>query len=435
MAVSYVGHDTFGDANGGAVRYSGTGPVVYPNHVTGLAAGDLMFVLYADNGSTSPTAPTFPGGWTVLGGSTGFVPGSAGILKFWAAWKFATSGDLSSTVSITPGTPSTNAHIWAHLSAWRGVDTTTPINAIAADGGEQSIGTASTFSTSGTSGLTTSVANCMVAGWSYQLLNYVAAWTASAPLSTRAYQNARVFNAGDSPPAAAQELDYGIQASAGATPVITWGSFPGSTAFPTDIFGFLVVALAPVGAGAALSGSVAGVAALSGSIVPGADLSGSVAGASALSGYVGVASLLSGAVAGSSSLFGYLTTSSRGGKVPVIRNLALGPSGDIIVSGGQLQLVSDQPAIAQAIDCALSTFLGEWFLDRSVGVPYFQNILVKNPNLDVLRKTFTDAILTVRGVSAVKQLDMKYSPATRALTVAWAALGDTGQLVSGQTQF
>lgn len=120
-----------------------------------------------------------------------------------------------------------------------------------------------------------------------------------------------------------------------------------------------------------------------------------------------------------------------------VRNLAIDANGELVLKNGNLVLASDGDAIKQAIQVQLNTFLGEWFLDDptnpKVGVPYFQSVLVKNPNPDLLRKTFYDAILAVRGVVAVVELDLQFKSATRTLIVVWRAMTDAGQLISGQT--
>lgn len=117
------------------------------------------------------------------------------------------------------------------------------------------------------------------------------------------------------------------------------------------------------------------------------------------------------------------------------RNLYIDPTtGDLAaLVAGNLQLVSDSAAIQQAVSCALRTFLGEWFLDSTAGVPYFQAVLVKTPNPQLLRTVFIDAIEAVPGIVQVVQLDLQYVAATRSLTVSWRAQANSGLLVSGTT--
>lgn len=77
-------------------------------------------------------------------------------------------------------------------------------------------------------------------------------------------------------------------------------------------------------------------------------------------------------------------------------NLAPGAGagyGDLVVKDGDLLLTADaHPGgtnpVLQDIVQSLRTFLGEWYLDTSLGVPWFQSILVKGADLSL-----TDAIL------------------------------------------
>ena len=120
-----------------------------------------------------------------------------------------------------------------------------------------------------------------------------------------------------------------------------------------------------------------------------------------------------------------------------IRNLALDKNNELVLVNGNLTMVSDGAAIQQAVQNALQTFLGEWFLDSPVnpkiGVPFLQSVFVKNPNPNLLKKVFTDVILAVRGVKSVVQLDLQYISVTRSLVVIWRAVTDAGLLISGQT--
>lgn len=54
-------------------------------------------------------------------------------------------------------------------------------------------------------------------------------------------------------------------------------------------------------------------------------------------------------------------------------------------SGNIAVLVDPSALLAQRIQCRLQTFKGECFLDRSVGVPYYEEILKKNPDLGRVR--------------------------------------------------
>jgi hypothetical protein len=114
------------------------------------------------------------------------------------------------------------------------------------------------------------------------------------------------------------------------------------------------------------------------------------------------------------------------------RDLRLDPTtGDLDLSGGSLSLVSGTDAIAQAIRIRLTFFLGEWFLDTDAGVKYFGSVLVKNPQIPVIKALFRTEILNTPGVASLVSLDLEYSPGSRALAVAFRVLTDTGELLVG----
>ena len=66
---------------------------------------------------------------------------------------------------------------------------------------------------------------------------------------------------------------------------------------------------------------------------------------------------------------------------------------DLVVEHGDIATVDEPEAGAQRIKDRLLTFLGEWFLDLSFGPAYRDNILVKNPRLDVVNAIIKDEIL------------------------------------------
>ena len=66
---------------------------------------------------------------------------------------------------------------------------------------------------------------------------------------------------------------------------------------------------------------------------------------------------------------------------------------DLVIENGDLAVVGETDSIRQRITDRLLTFSEEWFLDLSFGVPYYDNILVKNPRLDVVNAILKEQIL------------------------------------------
>jgi len=122
---------------------------------------------------------------------------------------------------------------------------------------------------------------------------------------------------------------------------------------------------------------------------------------------------------------------------PLPRDLLLDPSsGDLSIQFGDLQLVYDDPdnknpaGIVSDVRSRLQFFAGEWFLDQSIGLPYYQQILVKNPNLAAVKALFYREILATPGISSITSLTLDFNRAQRQLTVTYSAASDFGPIIS-----
>lgn len=110
------------------------------------------------------------------------------------------------------------------------------------------------------------------------------------------------------------------------------------------------------------------------------------------------------------------------------RTLKLDADGDLDFSTGNLQVLAGAEAIVQGVLVRLQFFKGEWFLDLDAGIPYFQSVLVKNPDPNVLQTIFREAILATPGVLALTSLVLTLDRVTRRLTVAFRISTDVGEL-------
>lgn len=97
---------------------------------------------------------------------------------------------------------------------------------------------------------------------------------------------------------------------------------------------------------------------------------------------------------------------------------------DIIISGRDIALVRGDALIAQRLKQNLLTIAREWFLDRSVGLPWFDEILQKGTSLDRIRQYFIREIVNTKGVTVLNSLNMNNDPSTRRLTVDFVVNGD-----------
>jgi hypothetical protein len=108
---------------------------------------------------------------------------------------------------------------------------------------------------------------------------------------------------------------------------------------------------------------------------------------------------------------------------------------DLDLTGEQLSIVDGDDAIIQHLLIRLRFFTGEWFLDTRVGLPYYDSILVKNPDLVFIRSLFRKAIIKTPGIAGIDSLTTAYDGTTRKLTVSFSAVKDDGEVLDFSKEF
>lgn len=99
-------------------------------------------------------------------------------------------------------------------------------------------------------------------------------------------------------------------------------------------------------------------------------------------------------------------------------DLKLDPqTGDLILTSGDLVMTSGADAIRQHLSQRLKSFAGEWFLDLDSGLPYYRDILVKNPNAPAVSGLLQEEIVKTPGVLELLSFNLDLNKATRGLTI------------------
>lgn len=76
-------------------------------------------------------------------------------------------------------------------------------------------------------------------------------------------------------------------------------------------------------------------------------------------------------------------------------------TGDMVFGNSQLDFISDTPAVVgQIVGTSLQLWLGEWYLDVAVGMPWIEGVLGKN-NQATADVTVQDFILNIQGVTDI----------------------------------
>lgn len=107
-------------------------------------------------------------------------------------------------------------------------------------------------------------------------------------------------------------------------------------------------------------------------------------------------------------------------------DLKLDSRHDLLFKNNKFLLVNGVNQKAQQIKVVLLTFLGEWFLDTTMGLPYFDEILAKNPDSSRIHAIFRKKIMAVVGVIAVEALSLEFQRKERVLNVRFSAKTQEG---------
>lgn len=103
-------------------------------------------------------------------------------------------------------------------------------------------------------------------------------------------------------------------------------------------------------------------------------------------------------------------------------------SNDLVFENNALVLVTDQQEVKQRLEQRLQTFYGEWFLNTAEGVPYYEDILIKNPNSTLVEATLKSVITNTPGVDDLLEFELTYDKPAREATLSFRARGASGDI-------
>lgn len=103
-------------------------------------------------------------------------------------------------------------------------------------------------------------------------------------------------------------------------------------------------------------------------------------------------------------------------------DILLDANGDLDISKrGDISLGD---SVAQKIRIRLLWLEGEWRWDTDEGLPYFDGLLVKNPDVDEFEGLIREKIFEVDEVTEVREVLVSYDRSERTATVRYTALTD-----------
>lgn len=104
------------------------------------------------------------------------------------------------------------------------------------------------------------------------------------------------------------------------------------------------------------------------------------------------------------------------------RDLLLDQNNNLVIVNGDFQFSKGVAGVVQECRIKLSMFRGEWFLNRAVGISFWQEILGRKPEraIAAITSEFYQALTSVEDVIDVIRLAVEYDGATRTIGVRWA---------------
>jgi len=109
-------------------------------------------------------------------------------------------------------------------------------------------------------------------------------------------------------------------------------------------------------------------------------------------------------------------------------DLKLDDTNDLVVENNELVLIDGVDLIRQLLIQRLQTFLGEWFLDTSLGIPYYQDILKKTAVVSTISNILKDEILDTTGVLELQTFELDFTESSRELSLEFSVRTQEGTI-------
>lgn len=106
---------------------------------------------------------------------------------------------------------------------------------------------------------------------------------------------------------------------------------------------------------------------------------------------------------------------------------------DLIFDNLTFAMTSGKDELVQRLTTRLLVFLGEWWKDVNLGVPYKEDVLIKNPLYDTIATDIKQTILETKGISKILSFRIDDTDGVqRSITISFDCQGDDGELLEFQ---
>lgn len=103
---------------------------------------------------------------------------------------------------------------------------------------------------------------------------------------------------------------------------------------------------------------------------------------------------------------------------------------DIYIANGSIALLSGSEQIRQSIQTRLRTFIGEYYLDSTYGIPYYETIFQSQSNAPFFESVLKANITAVQGVTSIASFATILNPSNRTYTVNFDVLDAAGEAIN-----
>ena len=104
----------------------------------------------------------------------------------------------------------------------------------------------------------------------------------------------------------------------------------------------------------------------------------------------------------------------------LVKDIALTADGsDLDLTDNTLTLIEGVQRVTQNLLIRLRAFRGEWYLDRNFGLPFYEKILVKNPDGGLIRSLFKAVIIGTEDVLELTRFEAEFDSSTRQLSITF----------------
>lgn len=101
---------------------------------------------------------------------------------------------------------------------------------------------------------------------------------------------------------------------------------------------------------------------------------------------------------------------------------------DLLIQKNDLKVVDGTDQLEQRLKIKLLFFKGEWFLDTVEGLPFYEEILVKNPNFPNIDNLIKAAILEDPEVEEILEYRSNYDKTKRSYSITFKARSSHGEI-------